>query len=153
MAASRRLRELQSQPGNKICVDRTRVFPQQVIESDRALEEIWSLKVERSKRERATSDEKLEEKRVWVNLLKEEGNHRFLVGEIDEAVLKYTEAIEFCPLRYTNGRIVLYSNRAQCNLLLRDSDAAISDATRALCLSSPPEFSFQKPMENMTGMT
>ncbi|KAL2489275.1 ARM-repeat/Tetratricopeptide repeat (TPR)-like protein [Forsythia ovata] len=104
----------------------------------RALEEIWSLKVERSKREKATSDEKLEEKRVLVNLLKEEGNHRFLVGEIDEAVLKYTEAIELCPLRYTNERIVLYSYRAQCNLLLRDPDAAISDATRALCLSSPP---------------
>ncbi|KAL2470302.1 ARM-repeat/Tetratricopeptide repeat (TPR)-like protein [Abeliophyllum distichum] len=100
MVASRRLRKLQSQPGNKICVDRARVCPQQV---------------ERSKRERATSDEKFEEKRVLVNLLKEEGNHRILVGEIDEAILKYTEAIELCPLRYTNGRIVLYSNRAQCN--------------------------------------
>ncbi|XP_022874516.1 uncharacterized protein LOC111393288 [Olea europaea var. sylvestris] len=104
----------------------------------RELEEIWSLKVERSNREKATSDEKLEEKRVLVNLLKQEGNHRFVVGEIDEAVLQYTEAIELCPLRYTNERIVLYSNRAQCNLLLRDPDAAISDATRALCLSSPP---------------
>ncbi|KAK4390471.1 hypothetical protein Sango_2110400 [Sesamum angolense] len=30
------------------------------------------------------------------------------------------------------------SNRARCNLLLRDPDSAISDATRALCLSSPP---------------
>lgn len=104
----------------------------------RELEEIWSLKVERSNREKATSDEKLEDKRVRVNLLKQEGNHRFLVGQIDEAVLQYTEAIELCPLKYTNERIVLYSNRAQCNLLLRDPDAAISDATRALCLSSPP---------------
>ncbi|CAI9772682.1 unnamed protein product [Fraxinus pennsylvanica] len=93
---------------------------------------------QRSNREKATSDEKLEEKRVLVNLLKQEGNRRFLVGEIDEAVLQFTEAIELCPLRYTNERIVLYSNRARCNLLLRDPDAAISDATRALCLSSPP---------------
>lgn len=104
----------------------------------RSLEETWLLKIERRKREQFMSSEKLEGKRVMVKLIKQQGNHKFLVGEVEEALLKYTEALEVCPLRHRNERIVLYSNRAQCNLLLRDPDAAISDTTRALCLSGPP---------------
>ncbi|KAL7207913.1 hypothetical protein ACSBR1_029793 [Camellia fascicularis] len=103
----------------------------------KALEEIWDLKVERRKREKKLPGEKVEEKRVLVSLIKQEGNHSFWSGKIEEALLKYTEALELCPLKLRKERIVLYSNRAQCHLLLSDSDAAISDTTRALCLSSP----------------
>ncbi|XP_052190611.1 uncharacterized protein LOC127800188 [Diospyros lotus] len=103
----------------------------------RALEEIWDLKVERRKREEMLSDEKVEEKRVLVSLIKQQGNHSFWLGEVEEALSKYTEALELCPLMLRKERIVLYSNRAQCHLLVSDPDAAISDATRALCLSSP----------------
>ncbi|KAK1317082.1 hypothetical protein QJS10_CPA05g01258 [Acorus calamus] len=49
----------------------------------------------------------------------------------------YSEALELCPLRLWKERLVLYSNRAQCHLLLRETDEAISDATRALSLSRP----------------
>lgn len=104
----------------------------------RSLDEIWLLKIERRKREQFMSREKLEERRVMVKLIKQQGNHRFLMGDIEEAMLRYSEALEICPLRHRNERVVLYSNRAQCDLLLRDPDAAISDATRALCLSTPP---------------
>ncbi|KAL0352116.1 UNVERIFIED_CONTAM: hypothetical protein Scaly_1600300 [Sesamum calycinum] len=104
----------------------------------RALEETWDFKIERRKKEQITCNEKLEGKRVMVKLIKQQANHKFMVGEIEEALLKYSEALEICPLRHRTERIVLYSNRARCNLLLRDPDSAISDATRALCLSSPP---------------
>lgn len=83
------------------------------------------------------SEEKLEEKRVLVCLIKQEANHMFWLGEIEEALAKYTEALDLCPLKLRKERMVLYSNRAQCHLLLRDPDCAISDSTRALCLATP----------------
>lgn len=103
----------------------------------KALEETWELKVERKKRERLMSEEKVEERRVLVSLIKQEAKHMFWLGEVEEAVMKYAEALEVCPLRLKKERMVLYSNRAQCHLLLRDPDAAIRDSTRALCLSTP----------------
>ncbi|KAK6160633.1 hypothetical protein DH2020_004014 [Rehmannia glutinosa] len=108
------------------------------VDVQRALEEIWDLKIERRKIEKLMSNENLQGKRAMVKLIKQQGNKKYLVGEIEEALFKYSEALEICPLRYRNERIVLYSNRAQCNLVLRDLDSAISDATRALSLCSPP---------------
>ncbi|KAJ9559811.1 hypothetical protein OSB04_004971 [Centaurea solstitialis] len=101
-------------------------------ELETRLKEIWV-----SKRERLMSDEKLEEKRVLVSLIKQEANHRFWLGDIETAVLKYTEGVKLCPKKLRKERIVLYSNRAQCYLLLNDPDSAISDATRALSISNP----------------
>ncbi|KAK3011704.1 hypothetical protein RJ639_005894 [Escallonia herrerae] len=107
-------------------------------EFERALEEIWALKVERRKRVHMVSMEKIEEKRLLVSLIKQEGNHSFWLGKVEAALAKYTEALTLCPLGLTKERAVLFSNRAQCHLLLSDPDAAISDTTRALCLSDPP---------------
>ncbi|PHU20722.1 hypothetical protein BC332_11873 [Capsicum chinense] len=101
------------------------------------LEEIWGLKVDRKKREQNMSDEKLEEKRVMVSLMKQQGNNSFWLGKIEEAMMKYSEALDLCPLRFRKERIVLYSNRAQCKLLLGEANDAISDTTKALSLSSP----------------
>ncbi|XP_075652564.1 uncharacterized protein LOC142622889 [Castanea sativa] len=103
----------------------------------KALQDVWNLKVERRKKEKLMSEEKLEEKRVLVCLIKQEANHMFWLGEIEEALAKYTEALDLCPLKSRKERMVLYSNRAQCHLLLRDPDCAISDSTRALCLATP----------------
>ncbi|PWA32034.1 pheromone-processing carboxypeptidase KEX1 [Artemisia annua] len=47
---------------------------------------------------------------------------------------KYSEALALCPVRSKKERVVLYSNRAQCYLLLQQPLGAISHATRALCL-------------------
>ncbi|KAI3737202.1 hypothetical protein L2E82_27197 [Cichorium intybus] len=106
-------------------------------EVEKILKEIWVLKVDKKKKERSMSGEKLEEKRVLVSLIKQQANHSFWLGDIDTAVMKYTEGVELCPLRLKKERIVLYSNRAQCYLLLNNPDAAISDSTRALSISNP----------------
>ncbi|GFP92720.1 tetratricopeptide repeat protein 1 [Phtheirospermum japonicum] len=108
------------------------------VDVQRTLCEIWDLKIERRKREKVMSNKKIERKRAVAKLIKRRGNEKYLAGAIEEALLKYSEAMEICPLRHRNERIVLYSHRAQCNLLLRDLDSAISDTTRALSLCSPP---------------
>ncbi|RDX87575.1 Tetratricopeptide repeat protein 1, partial [Mucuna pruriens] len=101
----------------------------------RRLEELWNLKVERVKREKVMSVQEMREKEALSCVLKQEGSKRFFAGEIEKAVVKYSEALDMCPLKLRKERIVLHSNRAQCHLLLKDAEAAISDATRALCLS------------------
>ncbi|KAH1157684.1 hypothetical protein GLYMA_11G051200v4 [Glycine max] len=102
----------------------------------RALEELWDLKVERVKKQSLMSEQEIREKEVLAGILKQEGNREFGSREIEKAVVKYTEALDLCPLKSKKERIVLHSNRAQCHLLLRDPEAALSDTTRALCLSS-----------------
>lgn len=104
--------------------------------AERALEELWELKVDRVKKESLMSEKETREKEVMVGVLKKEGNKIFWSGDIEKAATKYSEALDLCTLRMWKERIVLHSNRAQCHLLQRDADAAISDATRALCLSS-----------------
>ncbi|TYH11940.1 hypothetical protein ES288_A06G026300v1 [Gossypium darwinii] len=103
----------------------------------KALQQTWELKEERRKREKTMSVEKIEEKRVLVNLIKQQANHVFWLGDVEEGIKMYNEALDTCPLKLRKERMVLYSNRAQCYLLLRDPDAAIRDSTRALCLSNP----------------
>uniref|UniRef100_F6HSV5 ARM repeat N-terminal plant domain-containing protein n=1 Tax=Vitis vinifera TaxID=29760 RepID=F6HSV5_VITVI len=104
--------------------------------AERTLEEIWDLKVERKKRENIMTEEEARERRLLAGVMKQEGNQLFWSGDIEAAVLKYTEALELCPLKMRKERVVLHSNRAQCHLLLRDTESAISDSTRALNLSS-----------------
>lgn len=101
------------------------------------LRETWDLKVERKRKEKLLSEEKLEGKRVMVNLIKQAANELFRLGEIEAALRKYKEGLDLCPLRLRKERMVLHSNKAQCHLLLRDPDSAISDSTRALCYSNP----------------
>ncbi|KAJ1385458.1 Tetratricopeptide-like helical domain superfamily [Sesbania bispinosa] len=102
-----------------------------------ALQEVVDLKVEKRKREKLMSEEKLEEARVLVSLIKQQANQMFRLGNVEGALLKYCEALDVCPLRYRKERMMLYSNKAQCHLLLKNPDSAISDSTRALCLSNP----------------
>ena len=104
--------------------------------AERTLGEVWDLKVERKKRESILTEEEARERRLLVGVMKQEGNRLFWSGDIEGAVLKYTEALELCPLKMRKERVVLHSNRAQCHLLLRDAESAISDSTRALSLSS-----------------
>ncbi|KAJ7966554.1 Tetratricopeptide repeat protein like [Quillaja saponaria] len=105
-------------------------------QSKQKIREVWD-KVERRNKERIISEEKVEERRVFVNLIKQQADHMFWLGELEEAIAKYSEALDLCPLRFRKERLVLYSNRSQCHLLLKDPDSAISDSTRALCLSNP----------------
>ncbi|XP_041003073.1 uncharacterized protein LOC121248620 [Juglans microcarpa x Juglans regia] len=104
--------------------------------AEKALGEIWDLKVERKKEEKLMSKQEIRERKLLVGKLKRDGNVGFWSGDIAKAKMQYSEALNLCPIRMRKERVVLYSNRAQCFLLLRNPDAAISDATRALCLSS-----------------
>ncbi|KAI4382061.1 hypothetical protein MLD38_008069 [Melastoma candidum] len=100
------------------------------------IEEVLSSR-QRMKREKGMPKEDLHIKQAAALVVKLEGNSLFSSGNISGAASKYSEAIALCPMRSKRERAVLYSNRSQCFLLLQQPLAAISDATRALCLHSP----------------
>lgn len=89
------------------------------------------------KLERNMPKEDLQIKQAMVLVVKLEGNARFSSGDIAGAVAKYTEALALCPVRAKKERVVLYSNRAQCHLMLQNPEEAISDTTRALAIHNP----------------
>ncbi|XP_024013169.1 uncharacterized protein LOC18020497 [Eutrema salsugineum] len=108
--------------------------------AQKAMNDIWKTKVERRKRERklmSDNQENLTESSVVVNLIKQQANQLLCVGNIEGAIKCYKEAIDLCPLKLRRKRMSLYSFRGECYLLLGYVDAAISDCTRALCLSEP----------------
>ncbi|KAL6572618.1 hypothetical protein OROMI_013576 [Orobanche minor] len=107
--------------------------------SSRAKEEIEELLASRQrlKWEKSMPKEDLHIKHAAALVVKLEGNSLFSTGDISGAASKYSEALSLCPMRSKKERVVLYSNRAQCHLLLQQPLAAISDATRALCLHNP----------------
>lgn len=92
---------------------------------------------QRLKWEKTMPKEDLHIKQAAALVVKLEGNSLFSSGDIAGAAEKYSEALSLCPMRSKKERVVLYSNRAQCHLLLQQPLVAISDATRALCLHNP----------------
>lgn len=105
--------------------------------SDERIKKLWELKVGRKRKEKAMLEEELEKRNAMAAAKKQEGNEKFWSGDIEDAIILYSEALELCPLKRRKERMVLYSNRAQCQLLVQELDKAISDATRALSLSRP----------------
>ncbi|KAL8491412.1 hypothetical protein ACS0TY_023155 [Phlomoides rotata] len=107
--------------------------------SDHAKEQVEELlgSQERLKWEKNMPKEDLHIKQAAALVVKLEGNSLFSSGDISGAGHKYSEALSLCPMRSKKERIVLYSNRAQCHLLLQQPMAAIGDATRALSLHNP----------------
>ncbi|KAJ6844218.1 uncharacterized protein M6B38_291490 [Iris pallida] len=101
------------------------------------IEELLSSK-QRFKWEKNMPKEDLHIKQASALVVKLEGNSLFSSGNIAGAASKYSEALALCPMRSKKERVVLYSNRAQCHLLLQQPLVAISDATRALSLHNPP---------------
>ncbi|KAK1267630.1 hypothetical protein QJS04_geneDACA000215 [Acorus gramineus] len=100
------------------------------------IDEVWNSR-QRMKFEKNMLKEDLHIKQAAALVIKLEGNSLFSSGNIAGAASKYSEALALCPMRSRKERVVLYSNRAQCHLLLQQPMAAISDATRALCLHNP----------------
>ncbi|KAM7262054.1 hypothetical protein ACFE04_021131 [Oxalis oulophora] len=100
------------------------------------IEDLLSCK-QRLKWEKTMPKEDLHIKQAAALVVKLEGNSLFSSGNISGAAAKYSEALNLCPMRSKKERVVLYSNRAQCHLLLQQPLAAISDATRALCIHNP----------------
>nr|GMC97085.1 Tetratricopeptide repeat protein 1 [Ipomoea batatas] len=99
------------------------------------LQDYAKTKVGRRKRDELMSGRELKQRRVMVSLLKKEGNQKFWAGKVAEAAVIYKKALDLCPLKLRKERIVLHSNRAQCFLIQGEAESAISDTTRALCLS------------------
>ncbi|CAD6250485.1 unnamed protein product [Miscanthus lutarioriparius] len=122
------LQECMQQSGNS----RGAISAQTKAEIDELLRSKKSLKLEKS-----MPKEDLHIKQAAALVVKLEGNSLFSAGNIAGAAEKYSEALALCPMKSKKERVVLYSNRAQCYLLLQQPLAAISDATRALCLHSP----------------
>lgn len=106
-------------------------------ETESTLKSLWDIKVERKKKEGTMSAEEITMREELAFRKKKEGKQRYSKGNVEGAVVAYTEALSICPLRNSKERMVLYSNRAQCYLLLSEPDRAISDATRALALARP----------------
>lgn len=100
------------------------------------LQELADLR-QKLKWEKGLPKEDLHIKQAAALVVKLEGNSKFSAGDIVGATSKYSEALALCPVRAKKERVVLYSNRAQCHLLLQEPGAAISDTTRALCLHNP----------------
>ncbi|KAM7278338.1 hypothetical protein ACFE04_005472 [Oxalis oulophora] len=103
----------------------------------KSLEELWILKLQRKRESLFVSDERLEELRIFVQLIKQQGDRLYRLGNVEEAINCYNEALKVCPLKLKKERMMIYSNRGQCNLIIRETDLAIRDCTRALCLSTP----------------
>ncbi|XP_020576635.1 uncharacterized protein LOC110022160 [Phalaenopsis equestris] len=93
--------------------------------------------IQRTKKEAEMSLEETEQRWKLSRELKRKGNQRFRVGDVEGAIEMYTEALMECPLRKREQRMVIYSNRAKCEVMIGEADAAISDSTRALALSEP----------------
>ncbi|KAJ4750720.1 ARM-repeat/Tetratricopeptide repeat-like protein [Rhynchospora pubera] len=106
-------------------------------EAETALKSLWDIEVERKKKEAAMSAEEITKREALASKKKKEGKERYFKGNVEGAIVAFTEALNICPLGKRKERMVLYSNRAQCYLLLHEPDRAISDATRALSLASP----------------
>ncbi|KAJ0982093.1 hypothetical protein J5N97_010348 [Dioscorea zingiberensis] len=103
----------------------------------KSVDRLWELKVERRRREEMMPEEELVERWASGEAKKKQGNERFYAGDIEAALGLYTQALDLCPMKRRKERLVLHSNLAQCCLLLQDADGAVSNATKALCLSSP----------------
>ncbi|KAF3794271.1 Tetratricopeptide repeat protein 1 [Nymphaea thermarum] len=104
--------------------------------AQRLIQWIHTATLQRSK-EKTLAAAELQARRALSSARKLQGNAKFTTGDYHGAVLKYTEALEVCPLIMRKDKVVLYSNRAQCHLMLGEAIAAVRDTTRALCLSSP----------------
>lgn len=67
---------------------------------------------------------------VTSNKLREQGNQAFKQGKYQEAIDRYTEAIQLLANNQTDELTKCLSNRSQCYLNLNQYEEAIDDATR-----------------------
>ncbi|VDM18552.1 unnamed protein product [Hydatigera taeniaeformis] len=85
--------------------------------------------------ENALSDEELENRKIKAISLKEDGNSKIRENLYQDALLLYTSALRTCPLKFSDERAKIYSNRALCHSRLGSSDAALADCDEALKLN------------------
>ncbi|KGQ10448.1 DnaJ subfamily C member 7 [Beauveria bassiana D1-5] len=86
-----------------------------------------------------------------LDRMKEEGNVEFKAGRLENAITKYSEALEVDPSnRGINAKLL--QNRAQCRIKLKQYDEAIKDADRAFSLDNS-YFKARKTKANALGLS
>ncbi|CAH8450826.1 unnamed protein product [Schistosoma intercalatum] len=68
--------------------------------------------------EESLTVQEIEERRDIAVATKDKGNAFFKSGSFNEALMKYTEALDVCPLKCAVERSVIYANRAACHIKL-----------------------------------
>lgn len=66
--------------------------------------------------------------------LKKSGNELYLAGENLEAIKKYDQALETCPLLYKEDRAILLANKAAASIKMGQKEKAIEECSEALAL-------------------
>lgn len=88
----------------------------------------------RKEKEALLDSDELEKRRISALEIKEKGNELFKGTDYSEALQRYTEALDLCPLKFAIDRSVMFSNRAACHIKLDASESALSDCDAALAL-------------------
>ncbi|EUB59233.1 Tetratricopeptide repeat protein 1 [Echinococcus granulosus] len=89
----------------------------------------------RLEEENLLSTEELERRKLKAIDLKEDGNSKFRENLFEDALSLYTTALDTCPLRFSDERAKIYSNRALCHSHLGSPKAALTDCDEALKLN------------------
>ncbi|TPX31007.1 hypothetical protein SmJEL517_g05538 [Synchytrium microbalum] len=66
---------------------------------------------------------------------KESGNVHFKKQEYEEAIGRYQNALDICPLRFKSERAVFHSNIAACHFLKQEWEKTVSSCTKAIELN------------------
>ncbi|ESO86121.1 hypothetical protein LOTGIDRAFT_57020, partial [Lottia gigantea] len=94
-------------------------------------EEINEEEYRRSIEETLSDDEKLERKEK-AQVLKDEGNRLFRLGNYTEALEQYSEALNICPYSFPKERSIMFSNRGACQMKLENNEEGIKDCSSAI---------------------
>ncbi|XP_008545805.1 tetratricopeptide repeat protein 1 [Microplitis demolitor] len=86
-------------------------------------------------REIDLTDEEKENLKAEAEALKNEGNNLFKSSNYNDAMVKYTQALQTCPLAYPEDRAILYANRAAAKAKDDDKESAIKDCSKAIELN------------------
>ncbi|KPM35342.1 hypothetical protein AK830_g11219 [Neonectria ditissima] len=85
-----------------------------------------------------------------LDRMKEEGNVEFKAGRLQQAIEKYTLALDIDPSNKSMNAKLL-QNRAQCRIKLKEYDEAVADCNRAIGLD-PGYMKVRKTKANATGL-
>lgn len=104
--------------------------------TEASIEDIKEQKLkERLELEDKMSPEDKEKNRTEAQELKKSGNDFYLSGANNEAIEKYDQALDLCPLQFKQDRSILYANKAACLLKLDQKEKAIESCSAAIELN------------------
>lgn len=86
----------------------------------------------RHEAEAALSPTQREERHTKALELKQSGNAAYLASQNVEAVALYSDALEVCPLSFSDDRAILFANRAAAQFKKGDLVATIQDCSESL---------------------